>query len=59
MQEHYQRINEKYYGPSVNSDSEIRYEWTRIPPSTMIIMSSSMRQALRRFTFSLHKSLSG
>ncbi len=31
MQEHYQRINEKYYGPAVNSNSEIRYEWTRIP----------------------------
>ncbi len=27
----YQALNEKYYGPQVNSDSLIRVEWSRIP----------------------------
>lgn len=31
LSEHYQKLNEKFYGPEVNSDSEIKYEWSRIP----------------------------
>ena len=31
LSKEYQAINEKYYGPAVNSDSEIAVEWARIP----------------------------
>lgn len=31
LSENYQKMNEKYYGNSVNSDSEIQNEWSRIP----------------------------
>lgn len=31
LSENYQKLNAKYYGPSVNSDSEIKNEWSRIP----------------------------
>lgn len=31
LSDEYKRVNEKYYGPSVNSDSDIALEWTRIP----------------------------
>ena len=31
LSENYQELNAKYYGPSVNSDSEIKNEWSRIP----------------------------
>ncbi|SDI21930.1 oligoendopeptidase F [Dolosicoccus paucivorans] len=31
LSQEYRRINEKYYGSGVNSDSEIALEWTRIP----------------------------
>lgn len=29
--EHYRKLNERFYGPSVISDSQISYEWARIP----------------------------
>lgn len=31
LSENYGKMNAKYYGPAVNSDSEIRLEWARIP----------------------------
>ena len=31
LSDNYREMNAKYYGPSVNSDSEIALEWTRIP----------------------------
>lgn len=31
LSENYKVMNEKYYGPDVNSDSEIALEWSRIP----------------------------
>ena len=31
MCEEYQKLNDKYYGPSVERDDTIRYEWARIP----------------------------
>ena len=31
LSEHYRALNAKYYGPEVNSDSEIALEWSRIP----------------------------
>lgn len=31
LSDHYQALNAKYYGESVNSDSAIRNEWSRIP----------------------------
>ncbi|MDO4432789.1 MAG: oligoendopeptidase F [Aerococcaceae bacterium] len=31
LSENYQRINEKYYGEAVNSESQIALEWARIP----------------------------
>lgn len=31
LSESYKELNAKYYGPSVNSDSEIKNEWSRIP----------------------------
>lgn len=31
LSENYQKMNAKYYGSAVNSDSEIALEWTRIP----------------------------
>lgn len=31
LSENYKKINAKYYGESVSSDSEIEYEWSRIP----------------------------
>ena len=31
LTENYRELNAKYYGPSVNSDSEIGLEWARIP----------------------------
>lgn len=31
LSEKYKELNAKYYGPSVNSDSDIKNEWSRIP----------------------------
>lgn len=31
LSENYRELNAKYYGPGVNSDSEIALEWSRIP----------------------------
>lgn len=31
LSQSYQELNAKYYGPAVNSDSEIALEWSRIP----------------------------
>jgi len=31
LNENYHEINDKYYGPSVENDSDIQYEWARIP----------------------------
>ena len=31
MSEEYLRLNKKYYGPAVESEGEIKYEWARIP----------------------------
>ena len=31
MCETYQQLNDKYYGPAVEKDDTIRYEWARIP----------------------------
>lgn len=31
LSDEYERINEKYYGPAVNSKSEIAIEWSRVP----------------------------
>ena len=31
LSNYYKELNQKYYGPSVVSDEEIQYEWSRIP----------------------------
>ena len=31
MCEEYQKLNDKYFGPAVEKDDTIRYEWARIP----------------------------
>lgn len=45
LSDSYGKLNAKYYGPAVEEDPEIKFEWSRIPHFIIITMFSNTRLA--------------
>lgn len=50
LSDSYGKLNAKYYGPAVEEDPEIKFEWSRIPHFIIITMFSNTRLAFCCFS---------